>query len=375
MKTLFYKTVSWIKRNVPIPALFLYAIALFSCLIHIICLFSTSFAEFFSRYIAGFFRMLLAKLSGIYRFSFAEILVILIPVIFVGIIAIVVVYCKQNKEKQLKRFFAGAFAIVSLFYSTFVFTYGMAYRGYTLDQKMDLNKGEISVEELEKATLYLLKQVNQCAQEVDFIYGGASVMPYNFDRLNEKLNDAYASFADKHDVLYNFRSKVKPMLLAKAMSYIHMLGMYTYYTGEANINIDFPDYTIPFTVAHEMAHQRGIAREDEANFMAFLVGIESDDPYIRYCAYMNMYEYTSNALYRADANSYYRVYRKLCTEAQYEMQSYNVFFKPYENSGAAKVSDKLNDAFLKGNGQSAGTASYGLVVDLAVAYIKKQALI
>ena len=80
---------------------------------------------------------------------------------FVGIIAIVVVYCKQNKEKQLNRFFAGAFAIVSLFYSTFVFTYGMAYRGYTLDQKMDLNKGEISVEELEKATLYLIEQVNQ----------------------------------------------------------------------------------------------------------------------------------------------------------------------------------------------------------------------
>ena len=68
---------------------------------------------------------------------------------------------KQNKEKQLNRFFAGAFAIVSLFYSTFVFTYGMAYRGYTLDQKMDLNKGEISVEELEKATLYLIEQVNQ----------------------------------------------------------------------------------------------------------------------------------------------------------------------------------------------------------------------
>ena len=198
-------------------------------------------------------------------------------------------------------------------------------------------------------------------------------MPYDFETLNEKLNDAYLSFVNEYDILFHFRSNVKPMMLSKGMSYIHMLGMYTYYTGEANINTDFPDYTVPYTVAHEMAHQRGIARDDEANFVAFLVGIGSEDPYIRYAAYMNMYEYAAAALYRADAQSYYRVYRNLCAKAQYEMQSYSTFFKPYENSTAAKVSDKLNDAFLKGNGQSAGTASYGLVVDLAVAYIKKLA--
>ena len=195
-------------------------------------------------------------------------------------------------------------------------------------------------------------------------------MPYDFSVMNEKLNNAYALFEKEHDFFFNFTSRAKPMLLSKGMSYIHMLGMYTYYTGEANINIEFPDYTIPFTTAHEMAHQRGFAREDEANFMAFLVCTASQDPYIRYSGYLNMYEYAASALYRADAAGYKTVYGTLCLEVRYEMQSYDVFFDKYRESAAADVSDALNDAFLKGNGQSAGTASYGLVVDLAAAYYR-----
>ena len=148
-----------------------------------------------------------------------------------------------------------------------------------------------------------------------------------------------------------------------------MLGMYTYYTGEANINTEFPDYSTPFTVAHEMAHQRGIAREDEANFMAYLICTASEDPFIRYSGYLNMYEYTQNALYSADKKAYAKVSGTLCMEAKYDMESYRVFFMQYKDSKAAGVADTLNDAFLKGNGQEEGTRSYGLVVDLAVAYI------
>ena len=82
-----------------------------------------------------------------------------------------------------------------------------------------------------------------------------------------------------------------------------------------------------------------------------------------------MYEYTCNALYSADKSEYSKVNAKLCKEAKYDMHSYSVFFQQYKDSKAADVSDKLNDVFLKGNGQEQGTRSYGLVVDLAVAYI------
>jgi len=365
------KLKAWIKRNVPKPALILYAVAVFSLCIHILCILFTGFADFFSVHIAGFFRMLLAKLSGVYRFSIAEILILSLPLIFVGIIVTVIRYSRSEDVTKINRFFAGAFAIVSLFYSTFVFTYGMGYRGYTLDHKLGLDKQSVSTDDLKNTALYLAEKVNETAKEVSFVYGGSSVMPYDFETLGEKVNQTYADCADIYPFLNNFSSRVKPMLLAKGMSYIHMLGMYTYYTGEANINTEFPDYATPFTVAHEMAHQRGIAREDEANFMAYLICTASKDPFIRYSGYLNMYEYTQNALYSADKSAYMQVNATLCMQAKYDMESYRVFFLQYKDSKAADVADTLNDAFLKGNGQDEGTRSYGLVVDLAVAYIKQ----
>ena len=113
----------WIKRNVPKPAMVLYSLALVSFCIHILCILFTGFADFFSVYIAGFFRMLLAKLSGLYRFSLAEILIISMPIVFLLIIVTVIRYAKQDDTTKINRFFAGAFAVVSLFYSTFVFTH------------------------------------------------------------------------------------------------------------------------------------------------------------------------------------------------------------------------------------------------------------
>jgi hypothetical protein len=214
-----------------------------------------------------------------------------------------------------------------------------------------------------------LEELKKLESEILFMETGSSRMPYSYTEMNKHLMDAYDKACEKYNFIDDFHSRVKPVMLSEPMSYTHITGVYTFFTGEANINVNFPDYTIPFTAAHELAHQRGIAREDEANFVAFLVCIGSDDPYIRYCGYMNMYEYMAGALYKADANRYAEIYRMLCADARYEMNSYNVFFKPYKDSQAADVSETLNDAFLKGNGQSAGTASYSMVVDLAVAYI------
>ena len=88
------------------------------------------------------------------------------------------------------------------------------------------------------------------------------------------------------------------------MSDLQISGIYSFFTGEANVNVEYPDYCLPFTAAHELSHQRGICRENEANFVAFLVCIGSEDDYIRYSGYLNVYEYLASALYRADKELY-----------------------------------------------------------------------
>ena len=103
--------------------------------------------------------------------------------------------------------------------------------------------------------------------------------------------------------------------------------------------------------------------------MAFLVCIESDDAYIRYSAYLNLYEYVSSALYSANPELYYSARAKLSSDAKGEMAAYSNFYEKYRDSVASTVSGAVNNTFLVLQGTE-GTKSYGMVVDLAVAYYK-----
>src|SRR2546421_2599 len=71
------------------------------------------------------------------------------------------------------------------------------------------------------------------------------------------------------------------------MSHLGLSGFYMPFTGEPNFNAAQPDFDLPYVVAHEKAHQRGFAREDEANFIAFVVCVNSTNPYVRYSGYLN----------------------------------------------------------------------------------------
>ena len=358
-----------LKTYVSLPAALLYLSALFSLLFFAISLASPAFSDFFCENVAGLARMCLAKLTGILPFSLAETVILSLPLIIIAMVVYVFRKSRQGDDLRVRRFFVTAFAIVSAFFTLFVFTYGTGYHGSTLDQKLGIEKTKVSKDRLSSAALLLTDQVNELSMDVDYIYDSFSVMPYTFEEMNDKLNDAYAAAAKEYDFLLSYSSKLKPVMISEGMSYAHLLGMYTYYTGEANINVNSPDYILPFTCAHEMSHQRGVSREDEANFMAYLVCQRSDDLYIRYCGSLNLLEYVYDALYSADKDAYYAVLRRLSPEVRAELAAYNAYFKKYENNTAATVTGTLNDTFLKVNGQSAGSRSYGFVVDLAVAYL------
>jgi hypothetical protein len=85
---------------------------------------------------------------------------------------------------------------------------------------------------------------------------------------------------------------------------------------------------------------------------------------------LNLYEYVSSALYRADSELYYELRDGLSDAVRYEMRAYSSFFDKYRDSVASEVSGAVNNTYLQMQGTQ-GTKSYGLVVDLAVAYYKK----
>ena len=286
------------------------------------------------------------------------------------ILVVLTVYANRHftgSWRDVGIFCVSLISILSLFLSIFTFTFCAAYHGKTLDKKLGIERREVSAEELYSTAMMLAERINAEAENVAFEKESFSDMPYSFFEMNDKLIEAYGKADDKYTFIQTLDSRLKPVMLSEAMSYTHITGIYSFFTGEANLNVAFPDYTLPYTAAHELAHQRGIAREDEANFVAYLVCIESDDAYIRYSGYVNLFEYVVNALYKADAELYRAAIGELSLKVRYEMNAYYEFFEKYRDSVASEISGTVNDTYLTIQG-TAGTASYGMVVDLAVAY-------
>ncbi len=373
MKTVFKK----INNYIPLVPMVLFFCSILAVITHIITLNSRAAADFVNACISPVVRGTLAHLTGWLPFSLAEFILISSPIILV----LLLVYCfrmayadeataSRSYKSRLWRYITSLLSAAAFIYSVFVFGFSAGYAGSTIEARLGLDRQAVSADELRDTAFWLLEEIEGTLDEIDFVYADHSLMPYSLDEMNDKLNDAFDTLRKTHDFLPRLHSNIKYVMLSEPMTYTHISGVYTFFTGEANLNIHFPDYTLPYTAAHELSHQRGVAREDEANFMAFLVCTASEDAYIRYSGYQNLFEYVTSALYSASPDYYYEVIAAADLRIRYEMASYSKFFDKYRESTVSEVSGAINDTYLKAQGQEAGSKSYGRVVDLAVAYFK-----
>ncbi len=366
-----YRPVDPKYERLPLFSYILYGLAGVSLVLYIVMMNSVAFADWFNTTISAGLRTLFAALTSWIPFSVGEAVIWLSPLLLFLVLRHAI--RRRCDTWRTAAVYVGILlSVVATLFSVFVLNFAAGYRASPLDEKLELDRRKVSAEELYDTTVILIDCINRETAEVGFSEGGFSAMPYSPEEMNRHLANAYGVFAKEHDFITHVNSRVKPVLASEVMSYMHITGVYSFFTGEANINVNFPDYTIPYTAAHELAHQRGIAREDEANFVAFLVCIGSDDPYVRYSGYLNVYEYVASALYRADRDLYYKAVAELNGEVKDEMAAYNDFYDKYRESTVSEVSGTINNSYLQSQG-TPGTVSYGMVVDLTVAYYRSGA--
>ena len=362
MKTLYRR----MNKYVPAVSMALFALTIIAAVLHLCIMSSPAFADTMNSGISRAVRSALAYLTGWIPFSVGESAVMFLPVILVIMTAKCLKVAKGS-WRRVFRYIAGMLSAVCFMYIAFVFAFASGYHTPSLDTKLDYERQNLSSEQLFVTAAEILYDIDEVIDDVDFIYSGPSVMPYTYDEMNDLLIEAYDRACEKYTFIGRLDSRVKRIVLSVPMTYTHISGVYSFFTGEANINTNYPDFVIPYTAAHELAHQRGFARENEANFIAFLVCIESDDPYIRYSAYVNMYQYVMSALSSASPEYHYNVLQSADPRVRYEMYSYSDFFDKYRESKAAEISGTINNTYLVLQGTE-GTKSYGMVVDLAAAY-------
>ena len=346
-----------------------FLIFIVSFLIYLLCLSSSQIADFVNGTVSVGIRFILSTLSYSLPFSIFEALIILsIPML---ILTVVILLRRIGGKADMLRGVLSLLAVISIIVTAYIYTLGVGYRTTSLSERIGVEEDtDLTADELYSTLTAVISEVNSLADRV-MLTDGQTRMQYSVNEMSGKLIHAYDIMNEKYSLLRNYTSRVKPVYFSTVMSDLGITGIYSFFTGEANVNIEYPDYYIPFTSAHELAHQRGISRENEANFVAFLVCISSDDEYIRYSGYLNMYEYLSYALYSTDRQLYNDALGTLSPVAISDMRAADAVYQKHKDSPLGRINEKLNDAYLKANGTE-GVVSYGYVVRLAVGYYQKQ---
>ncbi len=165
---------------------------------------------------------------------------------------------------------------------------------------------------------------------------------------------------------------LKVVVLSNGMSHLGIWGVYVPFTAEANVNINAPHAVIPSTTLHEMAHQRGFAREDEANYIAYLTATMHPDPDFQYSGTLMALRYTMSALFRADNDRFNELITTYSDGLRRDLD-YIASFNQSNRSIISRISTEINNLYLKANAQQDGVKSYGRMIDLLMAkYLQGQ---
>ena len=246
-------------------------------------------------------------------------------------------------------------------------TFGLNYHAGPLADDVRLEMKEYNLIELSLATTYYRDMANLVADRVDRDAAGdvdfgefedmAKLAGNGFDHLTK--DSSYPVFAGSN-------LPVKKLGWADMYSSMGITGFFCGITGEAAVNPQIPDVTLPFSMCHEMSHRKSIAIERDANFAAFLACQASEYTHYRYSGYFMAYRYCLNQLKTVDMASAIEIMAQERPELSRDMATYTEFFNSRKDDKATDLANTVNDTYLKANGDEKGIASYDDVCGMLV---------
>jgi len=310
----------------------------------------------------------ISRLTGIFPFSLAEVLIILL-LVWLGIGIVRRLSPKSlEKTEHSKHGWVSFIVLTALIYLGFQALWGLNYHRQTFADTGGLDVRVTTNEEVEKLADILVYDANRLRVAVDEDDEGIMQLGSNPRKILGQAAAGYAELTEDYPGLSGKYGSPKPLLLSRLISYSGIYGFYFPFTGEANINVDIPQVMLPVSTCHEMAHQRGVAREEEANLVAYLSAINNPLPEFKYSATIFALSYVLNDVAARDEKKFETLKDSLDPGVIRDFKEIRNFSERHKGPWSRAFS-RINDAYLKANSQSKGVQSYSGVVDLLVALI------
>ena len=312
-----------------------------------------SFYPKLSRAAIGF----LAGLTAPIPYAVWEILLIVLILWF--LVSLFVDICKGKILQWLSGLLLGASLAVFLFMGL----WGLNYFAPSMASRLDLPESKYTAAELREATEYYRDRANEAALLVERDAEGVMVAG-DFDELAKAAGDGFTVLAEDMDCFSGSTVRVKHLLSSKLMGANGTTGVFIAFTGESGVSSTTFSASVPFTMCHEIGHRMAFAREDEANFAAFLGCMANERDDFRYSGYNQAFVYCYNALYKVDPEGAAEVMAGANEALRTDLKASIAHYDALEDETASEVQTKVYDAYLKTFAVESGVQSYGEVVDL-----------
>lgn len=319
-------------------------------------------------YTQSVYPYLLVALSWFSRrlgFSVGEVLMwVLLAVALARLVRLCFLLYSRPEERARRTVASVRFAVWSAaaLLWTFLFVFGLNYQRPLLFDLLGYEQKSASAAELETLSREIINDVNETYAAA---HADGRPVP-GVEETKVLLKESYDTVPDLTLLPHGEYAPPKPLLASEVMTRLGLSGVYSPFTGEPNYNADVPDFQMPFTIAHEMAHQRGVARESEANFVAYVVCISSPNPFVRYSGYRNGLGVLSE-LYKVNPEKARDLIKGLGPGYREDSRRAAIFWAKATGAAAA-LSQRVNDLYLRANRVKSGAADYRGSTALIIGY-------
>ncbi|MEO6187903.1 MAG: DUF3810 domain-containing protein [Ginsengibacter sp.] len=278
----------------------------------------------------------------------------------------ILLFSKRMNRRLLVKKLLQLLRLVVCLYLIFNILWGLNYDSVPASKKLELDLQGTDSTNLVALQEVLLQKVNENKRAL--IERGVAY-PSNKE-IFKRAGDCYASAASRFPFLKYEQRSVKSSLFGSLGNYLGFTGYYNPFSGEAQVNTTVPKFLVPYIATHEIGHQLGFAKEDEANFVGYLAAVNAQDTLFQYSAYLDLFLYANREVYYFDSVLAKNSISMLTPAVRADLEEWKKFNLEH-TSFIEPVISWMYGKYLKLNKQPAGLRSYNRVIVSLAAYYRK----
>ncbi|MBR5361861.1 MAG: DUF3810 family protein [Oscillospiraceae bacterium] len=266
-----------------------------TAVLHIAACFK-QFCDWYTDNLYPYWAEWLGRLNAKLPFVLGEWLIILAAVlVLLAVIFLILLPFLRGKERY-RRFTAGYCKTLLMIFCGSVLYYSLVwavpFRGTALGKPEKGLRTEFSYQEIDALMRYVADGANSAAEEIEIHADGTVDFPTP-EESRRKTEAALHDLSAEYPRLNGYYPPVKDAFSSDILRRMDIGGVTFPYTMEVLHEKYYAQNPIArlITDAHELTHHMGFYKESAATFLSALALSQSDDPFLRFAAFKEMYFY------------------------------------------------------------------------------------